>query len=44
MKQIFEPEPEPKLELELELELLNPHISSSTKKYNPKAPGYTFIF
>jgi len=42
MKQIFEPEPEP--EPKLELELLNPHISSSTKKYNPKAPGYTFIF
>jgi hypothetical protein len=38
MKQIFEPAPAP------ELELLNPHISSSTKKYNPKAPGYTFIF
>jgi hypothetical protein len=42
MKQIFELELE--LELELEPELLNPHVSSSTKKYSPKAPGYTFIF
>jgi hypothetical protein len=42
MKQIFELELE--LELELEPELLNPHVSSSTKKYNPKARGYTFIF
>jgi hypothetical protein len=40
MKQIFEPAPAPAPEPEL----LNPHISSSTKKYNPKAPGYTFIF
>jgi hypothetical protein len=38
MEQIFEPAPAPAPEL------LNPHVSSSTKKYNPKAPGYTFIF
>jgi len=42
MKQIFEPAPAPAPAPEPEL--LNPHISSSTKKYNPKAPGYTFIF